>query len=162
MVVASGNRAQGTPAGIAQRVAVTNKMPSKLSALLRDRTTLSRIDSFTMYRMYIATRDTEPATVFDAEVSMKRTQIYLDEEHDRELARRAQATGVTKSELIRRAIAQLLAAPDDEARRLARFRRAVDAVAGRVPDLPEGRVYVDRLRRADVERQRELEARRDR
>ena len=36
---------------------------------------------------------------------MKRTQIYLDEGQDRELARLARSTGTTKSELIRRAIA---------------------------------------------------------
>ncbi len=93
---------------------------------------------------------------------MKRTQIYLDEDHDRELARRAKATGVTKSALIRRAIDALLAAPDDDARRLARFRRAVDAVSGSLPDLPEGRVYVERLRHADLERQREIDSRRGR
>ncbi len=91
---------------------------------------------------------------------MKRTQIYLDEQHDRELARRAKATGVTKSELIRQAIGKLLAAPDDGDRRLTRFRRAVAAAAGQVADLPEGRVYVERLRRTDVERQRELDSHR--
>jgi len=92
--------------------------------------------------------------------TLKRTQIYLDEQHDRELARRAKATGVTKSELIRRAIDKLLAGPDDADRRLTRFRRAVAAAAGRVPDLPEGRVYVERLRRADIERQREIDSQR--
>jgi hypothetical protein len=35
---------------------------------------------------------------------VRRTQIYLDEEQDRRLARRARAEGVTKSRLIRRAI----------------------------------------------------------
>lgn len=56
---------------------------------------------------------------------------------------------VTKSELIRRAIEKLFAPADDDAHGLTRFRRAVDAVAGRVPDLPEGRVYVERLRLPD-------------
>lgn len=93
---------------------------------------------------------------------MKRTQIYLDEQQDRELSRLARASGATKSELIRRAIEDLLRPQDDAARRLRRFRRAVDAAAGRAPDLPEGRVYVDDLRRVDAERQRELEARRGR
>jgi len=93
---------------------------------------------------------------------MKRTQIYLDEQQDRELARMAHATGATKSELIRRAIERLLHPAEDDARRLERFRRAVDAAAGRAPDLPEGRVYVEALRRADAERQHELEARRGR
>ena len=91
---------------------------------------------------------------------MKRTQIYLDEQHDRELGRRAKATGVTKSELIRRAIDNMLAEPDDGGRRLARFRRAVAAAAGHVPDLPEGRVYVEGLRRADVARQQKIDSRR--
>ena len=116
-----------------------------------------------MYRMYII-RDTRPqmGLVAEAELSMKRTQIYLDEQHDHELARRATATGVTKSELIRRAIDALLAAPDDQTRRLARFRRAVDSVAGSVPDLPEGSAHVERLRHADVERQRDIDSRRGR
>ena len=93
---------------------------------------------------------------------MKRTQIYLDEGQDRELSRLARATGATKSELIRRAVERLLRPADDETLRLKRFRRAVDAAAGRAPDLPEGRVYVEGLRRVDAQRQRELEARRDR
>jgi len=93
---------------------------------------------------------------------MKRTQIYLDEGQDLELARLARATGATKSELIRRAIERLLSPTDDGALKLERFRRAVDAAAGRVPDLPAGRIYVERLRRADAERQRDLEARRSR
>jgi putative ABC transport system ATP-binding protein len=74
---------------------------------------------------------------------MKRTQIYIDEHQDRELARRAKATGVTKSELIRRAIENLFAATDDEALRLARFRRAVTEAAGVAPLLAPGEVYVD-------------------
>ena len=93
---------------------------------------------------------------------MKRTQIYLDEQQDRELARLARATGATKSELIRRAVERLLRPAEDDARRLERFRRAVDAAAGRIPDLPEGRVYVEGLRRIEAERQRQLEARRSR
>jgi predicted DNA-binding protein len=93
---------------------------------------------------------------------MKRTQIYLDEAQDRELAQMARASGVTKSELIRRAIERLLHPAEDDARRLQRFQRAVDAAAGRAADLPEGRVYVETLRAADAERQRELEERRRR
>ena len=94
--------------------------------------------------------------------SMKRTQIYLDVDQDRELSRLARATGATKSELIRRAIERMLHPADDAELRLERFRRAVDAAAGRVPDLPEGRVYVEGLRRLDAERQRALEERRKR
>lgn len=93
---------------------------------------------------------------------MRRTQIYLDEDQDRELCRLARATGATKSELIRRAIERLLRPAENKTRRLKRFRRAVDAAAGRVPGLPEGRVYIESLRRVDAERQRELEARRGR
>jgi len=111
--------------------------------------------------MYIINTREAP-TVRDSGPMMKRTQIYLDDEQDGELSRLAAATGVTKSELIRRAIERLLAPANDDARRLKRFRRAVDAVAGRVPELPEGRVYVERLRRADTERQAELEAQRNR
>jgi predicted transcriptional regulator len=39
---------------------------------------------------------------------MRRTQIYLDEEQDRRLERRARATGATKSALIREAIDRFL------------------------------------------------------
>ena len=39
---------------------------------------------------------------------MRRTQIYLDEEQDRRLQARANASGVTKSALIREAIEQFL------------------------------------------------------
>ena len=109
-----------------------------------------------MYIMYIITHRAAQSR------RMKRTQIYLDEGQDRELSRLARATGATKSELIRRAVERLLRPADDETLRLKRFRRAVDAAAGRAPDLPEGRVYVEGLRRVDAQRQRELEARRDR
>ncbi len=39
---------------------------------------------------------------------MKRTQIYLDEEQDRKMERRARAAAVTKSALIREAIDRFL------------------------------------------------------
>jgi predicted DNA-binding protein len=39
---------------------------------------------------------------------MKRTQIYLDEDQDRRLAKRSRATGKTKSELIREALRRFL------------------------------------------------------
>lgn len=91
---------------------------------------------------------------------MKRTQIYLDDEQDDQLARRAAAEGVTKSTLVRRAIDEYLEEGDDDAVRLARFKAAVDAVAGAAPDLPEGSVYVDRLRSLDRKRQDEIERRR--
>lgn len=93
---------------------------------------------------------------------MKRTQIYLDEEQDRELGRRSRATGVTKSALIRRAIREYLRPEDDGDRRLARFRRAVRETAGCASRLPDGATYVERLRGADLRRQRELDERRER
>lgn len=39
---------------------------------------------------------------------MKRTQIYLDEDQDRRLAKRSRTTGRTKSELIREALQRFL------------------------------------------------------
>lgn len=91
---------------------------------------------------------------------MKRTQIYLGDEQDDQLAQRAASEGVTKSALIRRAIDEYLEGGDDERVRLARFRAAVDAVAGSAPELPDGAVYVERLRALDTRRQDELERRR--
>ncbi len=90
---------------------------------------------------------------------VKRTQIYLDERQDDDLARRAAAEGLTKSALIRRAVDEYLAGESDELR-LAMFRAAVDAVAGAAPNLPQGSVYVERLRALDVGRQEEIEQRR--
>jgi hypothetical protein len=91
---------------------------------------------------------------------VKRTQIYLDETQDDELGRRATAEGVTKSALIRRAVDVYLSGADDEDLQLARFKAAVDAVAGVAPDLPEGSLYVERLRTLDLRRQEEIERRR--
>ena len=86
---------------------------------------------------------------------MKRTQIYVDEEQDRRLAERAGDLGVTKSELIRQAVDQLLDR-DDEAARLKAFRSAVRRTAGAAPSLPPGPEYVDELRQADSDRMQEL------
>lgn len=91
---------------------------------------------------------------------VKRTQIYLDETQDDELGRRAAAEGLTKSALIRRAVDIYLDGADDEDLQLARFKAAVDAVAGVAPDLPEGSLYVERLRALDLQRQEEIERRR--
>ena len=92
---------------------------------------------------------------------VKRTQIYLDDEQDAQLARRAAAEGLTKSALIRRAVDTYLSGDGDDAElRLARFKAAVDAVAGVAPDLPEGALYVERLRALDVQRQQEIDRRR--
>jgi hypothetical protein len=91
---------------------------------------------------------------------MRRTQIYLAERQDAELGRRAMAEGVTKSALIRRAVDVYLNGADDEELRLARFHAAVEAAAGVAPDLPEGSLYVERLRALDVRRQEEIERQR--
>lgn len=91
---------------------------------------------------------------------MKRTQIYLDEEQTERLDERASAGGATRSELIREAIDAYLAAPDDEATRLARFKAAVEATAGIAPYLARGESYVEELRGAGARRLSELERRR--
>ncbi|HEX6263395.1 MAG TPA: CopG family transcriptional regulator [Actinomycetota bacterium] len=91
---------------------------------------------------------------------MKRTQIYLDEAQDERLTKRARASGTTKSDLIRVAVDAYLAGPKDRTTHLMAFRTAVRAAAGSIPRLPTGRRYVDEARRADQERERDLEARR--
>ena len=91
---------------------------------------------------------------------VKRTQIYLDDRQDDDLARRAAAEGLTKSALIRRAVDAYLDNDGDDELRLARFKAAVNAVAGVAPDLPQGSLYVERLRALDVGRQEEIERRR--
>jgi hypothetical protein len=92
---------------------------------------------------------------------MRRTQIYLEEQQAGALARRARARGVTASHVIREAIDEYLAQPEDEsARELARFRAALDVSFGSAPRLVPGAAYTRRLRRADAERARRLDARR--
>lgn len=91
---------------------------------------------------------------------VRRTQIYLDEGQDERLTSKAAAEGVTKSALIREAIEEFLGSGEDEALRLARLRSALAESAGIAPYLPEGARYVEEVRRADVRRQQELEARR--
>lgn len=62
---------------------------------------------------------------------MKRTQIYLDEDQDARLERRAQATGMTKSALIRAAIDRFLRrerSPNE-------LEQALDETCGALPDL---------------------------
>ncbi|MDQ6773222.1 MAG: ribbon-helix-helix domain-containing protein [Candidatus Dormibacteraeota bacterium] len=91
---------------------------------------------------------------------MRRTQIYLDAGQDDELGRRAMAEGRTKSAIIRSAVNVYLNGADDEESRLTRFKAAVEAVAGVAPDLPEGSIYVERLRAFDARRYEEIEKRR--
>lgn len=88
---------------------------------------------------------------------MKRTQIYLDERQAEALRRRGAVRGATASRMIREAIDQYLAEPDDAAERLGRYRAALDASFGIAPHLPGGARYVDELRNAERARQRELE-----
>ncbi|HEX5015527.1 MAG TPA: CopG family transcriptional regulator [Candidatus Limnocylindrales bacterium] len=90
---------------------------------------------------------------------MRRTQIYLNEDQDGRLRRRARAAGVTKSTLIREAVEAYLATPDT-ADELAGFRAALDAVASAPIHLPRGDAYVEEIRAADLERDAELDARR--
>ncbi len=87
---------------------------------------------------------------------VKRTQIYLDEEQDGELSRRARARGCTKSELIRTAIDHLLDEPDDASARLARFKEALEVAGGAAPYLPTGVDYVADVRRGDQQRDEEI------
>lgn len=90
---------------------------------------------------------------------VKRTQIYLDERQVDQLSRRAAAGGTTASKMIREAIDQYLADPDDTAERLARYRAALDGAFGIAPYLGEGVAYVETLRAADRVREQELDAR---
>ena len=87
---------------------------------------------------------------------VKRTQIYLDERQADELNRRAAARGATASKMIREAIDQYLAEPDDAAERLARYRAALEASFGVAPYLTDGAQYTDELRSVDREREAEL------
>lgn len=87
---------------------------------------------------------------------MRRTQIYLDEEQEQRLARRAKAEGTTKSAVIRRAVDTYLAGPTEG--RVEEFRRAVGEAAGTVPRLDAD--YVERMREADSVRDTDLERRR--
>ena len=91
---------------------------------------------------------------------VKRTQIYLDERQAEELSRHAAARGTTTSKMIREAIDQYLADPDDKVERLARYRAALDDAFGIAPYLGEGSTYVDELRAADRVRERGLDERR--
>ena len=90
---------------------------------------------------------------------MKRTQIYLDRDQDARLGDRARSTGITKSSLIREAIGEYLAKPDEDAR-LAELRAVLVELALKPLLLPDGAAYVDALREADASREAEIESRR--
>lgn len=90
---------------------------------------------------------------------MKRTQIYLDAAQAERLGRRATASGVTSSKLIREAIETYLTAAADEETELARQRQAIDEAFGSIVRLPEGGTYVAAIRAPDAARMDDLEAR---
>jgi predicted nucleic acid-binding protein/predicted transcriptional regulator len=85
---------------------------------------------------------------------MQRTQIYLSTEQAGRLAQRARAAGTTKSTLIREAIEEYLAKPDEDARR-AELHGVLDDLARKPLDLPEGAAFVDALRKAEAAREAE-------
>ena len=91
---------------------------------------------------------------------MKRTQIYLERDQDARLGDRARALGETKSTLIREAIEEYLAKPDQDAR-LSEFRAVLDELARKPLALPDGAAYVEVLRQADASRDAEIESRRN-
>ncbi|HWO83693.1 MAG TPA: CopG family transcriptional regulator [Solirubrobacterales bacterium] len=88
----------------------------------------------------------------------RRTQIYLDEGQTAKLDERAAAEGTTRSTLIRRAIDAYLAQEiQDAAAWREQWQKAVAETAGIAPHLEDGVEYVDKLRRADVQRLKELD-----
>jgi len=87
----------------------------------------------------------------------RRTQIYLDEEQTAKLDERAAAEGTTRSTLIRRAIDAYFAQElQDAAAWRKQWQEAVAETAGIAPHLEDGVEYVDKLRRAEAERFKEL------
>lgn len=94
---------------------------------------------------------------------VRRTQIYIGDDQDRLLDERAESLGTTKSAVIRDAIdAFLLPSPSARDAGVERLRAAVREAAGIADYLPSGSRYVDDLRGADAERERDLDARRTR
>ena len=88
---------------------------------------------------------------------VERTQIYLTEEQQLELARRVTASGRTKSDLIREALDAYLETEESDEEWRKQWLEAIDAIYGIAPYLPE--TYVEDLRALDVRRQEELERR---
>jgi len=95
--------------------------------------------------------------MYDAYI-VKRTQIYLDDAQDRELAARAAASGTTKSAVIRHAVDAYLAQPE-ETDWQTRIGEILDDLKRRPvhlePDV-DGAAYVDHYRPPHVERAKEL------
>lgn len=91
--------------------------------------------------------------------TVKRTQIYLDEEQDARLGQRATAAGTTKSALIRQAITDFLSGPDADVVALGRFRAALDEIEAQPIPLPDGAAYTESVRARELLRQADLQAR---
>jgi len=91
---------------------------------------------------------------------VRRTQIYIEDDQDRRLEDRAEALGTTKSAVIRHAIDAFFASDRSHRADLARLRAAVAESSGALRELPSGAEYVEAIRSADVERERELRTRR--
>ncbi len=88
---------------------------------------------------------------------MVRTQIYLDPAQTKRLDEIAAESGVSRSEVIRTAVAGYVQRVDsDHEAKRQRALAAIDATFGIVPDLPPGKEYVDAIRAGDGERFREL------
>src|SRR4029078_13447079 len=92
---------------------------------------------------------------------MRRTQIYLDANQSEQHGRRARAGGVSKSTVVRGALASYMSRPE-ESDELARFRAAIAAVGERPIDLPDGQSCVEAIRAADADRDEALEVQRAR
>jgi predicted DNA-binding protein len=90
---------------------------------------------------------------------MRRTQIYLSSEQATRLSQRARAAGSTRSTLIREAIEEYLAKPDEDAR-LTELHGVLETLARRPLVLSDGASYVDALREADATRDADLDSRR--
>ena len=83
--------------------------------------------------------------------TVRRTQIYLDEDQGERLAAAAAEAGTTVSALIRDAIDRYLGAEASGS-----LRAALTEAAGCAPHLPSGADYVDAIRPDYREREREL------
>jgi len=91
---------------------------------------------------------------------MHRTQIYLDDDQERQLVDRARQVGMTKSALIRDAIDAYLSPASGDDGALASLRAAVLDAAGAAPYLPSGVDYVAELRATERERRVAVDQRR--
>lgn len=89
-----------------------------------------------------------------------RTQIYLDDEQERQLLDRARQVGRTKSALIRDAVDAYLSPASGDDSALAGLRAAVKDAAGAAPYLPAGVDYVEEHRAAEQARRLVVDERR--